>query len=45
MKIVLIWLALLAGTIFYEKYCYKRAKRQGKKYYYSPISLKKYRIK
>ena len=41
---LLILVVAAIGCILYDKCLYKRAKKQGKKYYISPISLKKYRI-
>jgi hypothetical protein len=42
---VLILVVATVLMIGYEKWMYKRAKKQGKKYYISPISFRKYKIR
>lgn len=41
---LLILVVATIGCMAYDKWMYKRAKKQGKKFYISPITFRKYRI-
>ena len=42
---LLILVVATIGGILYDRWLYKRAVRQGKEYYISPISLRKFKLK